>query len=72
MAKPQRKPISVARAKRALNSGSVEEVKAVINDFFSDKSRSRDETRDGLRELIDECHDLISVLDEDQRHEDAE
>lgn len=53
---------------------TVEEVMAKVREFFSDTTRSRGETREGLIEIRGEIHELIDALDEDDRRDarDAE
>jgi hypothetical protein len=51
---------------------TIDEVKAVINKFFSDSSRPRSATRDGLVEVIDECRVMLQALREDEEREREE
>lgn len=39
-----------------------EEMKEAVDKFFGDTSRTQQETRDGLEELIEEIRFLISTL----------
>ena len=51
---------------------TLDELKAAVNRYFDDRSRSRDETRDGLGDLIEEIRILMQCLDEDERRDQGE
>lgn len=44
---------------------TLEDVKEAVNEFFSDTTRSQEETREGLVDLKGDIHILIDAIDED-------
>jgi hypothetical protein len=44
---------------------TVEEVKKLINEIFSDTSVSPETTQDRITEILDECYMIIQALEED-------
>jgi hypothetical protein len=43
----------------------IEDIKKQIDTFFSDTSRSKSETKDGLGELSDHCQMLSDTIQDD-------
>jgi hypothetical protein len=44
---------------------TVEEVKKLINEIFSDTSVSPETTQERITEILDECYMIIQALEED-------
>ena len=42
-----------------------QELKAAIQKFYSDQSRSREQTKEGLEDALDEIEMLIETLEDD-------
>lgn len=42
---------------------TIEEIKEIVNKYFGDTSRSQDDTRAGLQELMEEIEILLDSLE---------
>lgn len=49
---------------------TVEEVKKLVNEIFSDTSVSPETTQERLTEILDECYTMIQSIEEDNARDD--